>query len=326
MAKRQRAARVNFVRYTRQVSAALQLPAAPVVMSLAIALVTSCASTAASQSDTTATQGSGWNEMTPAEEQRAIDAARRHPVAQPEPRTLYPDQSPPERPARGLPEQTPPPRTDAPAPQGQQQYAPLPPPVEPYGGSAATTVDSQVITYEAPPAPRQEAIPAAPAPNYVWAPGYWYWFDNSYVWINGSWLSPRPGYVYVGARWNYGRTGWVFAPGGWALGIGGAVVYPVYRHRYLYEGWPYYRRQHYWNHQHQHRHYGHAPRHYDRDRSYRGSWAREDRHRDHNHHDRGKSRTYSRPRDPGVRGSNRSSAAPRSSGGSGRHSVPARRR
>src|SRR5262245_40270041 len=45
-----------------------------------------------------------------ASEAAALEAAKAHPIAHPEPRPLYPDQAPPARPPHGLPDQAPPPR------------------------------------------------------------------------------------------------------------------------------------------------------------------------------------------------------------------------
>jgi hypothetical protein len=37
----------------------------------------------------------------------------------------------------------------------------------------------------APPVPVVEAVPAPPAPGYVWQPGYWSWNGAQYVWVPG---------------------------------------------------------------------------------------------------------------------------------------------
>jgi hypothetical protein len=101
------------------------------------------------------------------------------------------------------------------------------------------------VVEQAPPAPMQEAVPVAPAPNYVWAPGYWYWYGADYSWVPGRWLAPQPGYYYVGARWGYRGGRWAFAPGGWSLAMGGPVVYPTLFH--TWGGWPGgYRGRHYY--------------------------------------------------------------------------------
>ena len=317
-------------------------------MPLAMLAVASCANTAASQRDTTPQQSAAAAAAAADDEQRQIEAAKRHPIAYPEPRPLYPEQSPPPRGERGLPEQAPPPRAGdatAPAPQAQpqpqQQAQPQPLSQSAQTNGAATTVDETVVADRPPPEPQYEVPPAAPAVGYVWAPGYWYWYDNHYVWIRGSWIEGRPGYAYVAPRWVYGGgVGWTFWAGGWSLSVGGSVVLPLYRHRFLYDGWPYYRRP-YWyggygRHYDHHHHHG-----YDRDRYYRRSWAGQDRHYhdgrnagrhyDRGHH--GATRSYSHPRNGGYHGSgahrssSRVSAPPsRASSGGGHRSVPARRR
>lgn len=174
-------------------------------------------------------------------EQAALEAARNHPIARPEPRSLYPEQAPPPRETRGLPEQAPPPReprTPTPGPSSSAPESAAP-------STAPEPAEPEVVAPQSPPAPYAEQPPPAPAPSYVWAPGYWYWYDRQYVWISGAWLPPRPGYVFVSARWVATPRGWVFAPGGWALGTSNVVVVPWYRHRHLYP--------------HHHHHYGYHP-------------------------------------------------------------------
>lgn len=52
----------------------------------------------------------------------------------------------------------------------------------------------------APPAPRIEEVPVAPA-GYVWAPGYWEFFHGQYVWRRGHFVQGRPGYRWVPESW-----------------------------------------------------------------------------------------------------------------------------
>src|ERR1700732_3205919 len=54
-----------------------------------------------------------------------------------------------------------------------------------------------VVVGLAPPVPGVEAVPAPPAPGYVWQPGYWSWNGVQYVWVPGTYV-PAP---YVGAVW-----------------------------------------------------------------------------------------------------------------------------
>jgi hypothetical protein len=73
--------------------------------------------------------------------------------------------------------------------------------------------EDEVATEQAPPPPIEEPVPLAPAPSYVWAPGYWYWVGYQYSWVPGRWLTPHPGYFYVGPRWNYVGSRWAFRVG-----------------------------------------------------------------------------------------------------------------
>lgn len=90
-----------------------------------------------------------------------------------------------------------------------------------------------------PPAPRPEAYPTQTSPDWVWAPGYWYWYGGQYVWIAGQWIPARRGHVYVSARWMHTGRGWLFAPGGWAVGPYDSIVYPVYPYDPFYYGYGY---------------------------------------------------------------------------------------
>ena len=263
------------------------------------------------------------------DEAAALEAARRHPVARPEPRSAYPEQAPPPRPARGLPEKAPPPREE----RGLPEKAPLPRPEEPSSQAAPRSgeapagelgpTETRVIAPEQPPLQSfAESRPPAPYPDYVWAPGYWYWSGGRYLWIGGGWVAPRPGHVWVSARWVYGSDGWEFSPGGWAVGFGGPVVYPVY---------PYAHSRHYG---YGHAHYGHPHyrRHYDL-RHHDGwgnrHWSAPRSDRESNRTVVGPGRSYSTPRRTTVVRPGRSGSSTRiddapSSGG--RTRVKARRR
>ena len=86
-------------------------------------------------------------------------------------------------------------------------------------GSVAVTGFAADYGYRrAPPAPREEVIPAA-RPGYVWAPGYWELRDNRYRWVKGSYGRERRGHHYNQSQWvqrNDGR--WYLVRGGWQRG------------------------------------------------------------------------------------------------------------
>jgi hypothetical protein len=220
-------------------------------------------------------------------EAEAIDAARQNPISRPEPRTLYPEQTPPPRPERGLPDQYPPPRDDdrglptqSPPPRASDLAPPGPGSQADQPPADLEPAETRVVAPQQPPlAPLAEERPFAPSVDYVWAPGYWYWYGGRYVWISGNWVAPRHGYVYVGARWVYAGDGWEFTPGGWSIGFGSPVAYPVYPHYGLYPR--YYGHHRYWNQPHywSDAHRGYAPeRRYDRDDRYEHRYER--RHTD----------------------------------------------
>jgi hypothetical protein len=72
-----------------------------------------------------------------------------------------------------------PPKHEAPAPAAAARPAPA---------AAAEARPTPVPV--APPVPRAEAIPAAPAPGVRWVPGFWSWANQSYTWVPGRWVAP----------------------------------------------------------------------------------------------------------------------------------------
>ena len=68
----------------------------------------------------------------------------------------------------------------------------------------------------APPPLRNEVIPVAPAPGYVWIGGSWGWGGGRYNWNPGRWsMPPRPGYGWHEGGWNHGPGGWRGHGGHW---------------------------------------------------------------------------------------------------------------
>ena len=92
-----------------------------------------------------------------------------------------------------------------------------------YADPGYATVGSDVVVYQAPPAPRVVVRPPAPYVGAVWTDGYWNWSGGQYVWINGGWIAPRAGYVYAQPRWVRRGNGWVQHRGAWRRGRAGRV-------------------------------------------------------------------------------------------------------
>jgi hypothetical protein len=81
----------------------------------------------------------------------------------------------------------------------------------------ATAQQRAIVINVAPPAPRQEAVPA-PRRGYEWAPGYYELRGRSHVWVKGHWLKARTGYTYSGPRWVQAGGNWRMEPGRWTRG------------------------------------------------------------------------------------------------------------
>ena len=69
-----------------------------------------------------------------------------------------------------------------------------------------------------PPPPPQtaEVVPAAPAPNAVWIPGYWDFTGSAYAWLPGHWEVPPPmARSYVAAHWEDRAGSFVYVRSYW---------------------------------------------------------------------------------------------------------------
>lgn len=86
-----------------------------------------------------------------------------------------------------------------------------------FGAVTVPAVARVVVIREAPPAPREERIPA-PRHGYVWAPGHWEWKHHRHTWVHGSWLRERHGYVYHAPSWEQRDGSWHMQRGNWARG------------------------------------------------------------------------------------------------------------
>ena len=86
-----------------------------------------------------------------------------------------------------------------------------------------SAVSARVVVRLAPPVPVVETVVPAPAPGYVWTPGYYTWNGRAYVWAPGAWVVAP----WQGARWeppHWVRRGF---GGGWfwrGFGDGMAVT------------------------------------------------------------------------------------------------------
>lgn len=118
-----------------------------------------------------------------------------------------------------------------------QQYDPNEDAVD--AGQAALEEDASAPP---PPLPVYEQ-PEAPAPNYIWTPGYWSYTPFGYYWVPGAWCAPP----YYGALWTpgywffYGNR-YRFHHGFWGLHIG---FYGGINYGFGYTGYGYYGG--YWN-------------------------------------------------------------------------------
>lgn len=63
--------------------------------------------------------------------------------------------------------------------------------------AANAQVSIGITIGQPPPPPRVIAVPAMPAPEYVWVEGYWYPQGHHYKWHDGYWTRPP----FAGAYW-----------------------------------------------------------------------------------------------------------------------------
>ena len=84
---------------------------------------------------------------------------------------------------------------------------------------AAVAVPVSAATYVriAPPAPREEVVPAA-RPGKQWVGGHWEWRNNRHAWVRGTWINDRRGYVYSQPVWAETNGRWSMTRGNWRRG------------------------------------------------------------------------------------------------------------
>lgn len=81
-------------------------------------------------------------------------------------------------------------------------------------GAIATPAFADRYARAAPPAPRNEAIPA-PRHGRVWVAGHWGWRNQRHQWVKGSWIRERRGYQYHQPAWVERDGRWQMQAGNW---------------------------------------------------------------------------------------------------------------
>ena len=80
---------------------------------------------------------------------------------------------------------------------------------------SGTTTETEIVVKQAPPAPREEAMPAPPSPAQTWVPGYWTW-NNNWEWHAGHFEQPpQPSMRWEPGHWTQRGDEWVWRPGHW---------------------------------------------------------------------------------------------------------------
>jgi hypothetical protein len=89
----------------------------------------------------------------------------------------------------------------------------------PAAGSAQVTVGVGVTI--APPAIPVYVQPLAPAPNYMWQPGYWAWGPGGYFWVPGTWVvAPAVGLLWTPGFWGWNNGAFFWHRGYWGPTVG----------------------------------------------------------------------------------------------------------
>jgi hypothetical protein len=83
------------------------------------------------------------------------------------------------------------------------------------------------VSQPPPPLPEYQQ-PYAPAPNYLWTPGYWAWGSSGFFWVPGTWVqAPQSGLYWTPGYWGQNGSGYAWNAGYWAPQVGfyGGVNY-----------------------------------------------------------------------------------------------------
>jgi hypothetical protein len=72
-----------------------------------------------------------------------------------------------------------------------------------------------------PPALPVYEQPLCPADGYIWAPGYWAFYDGDYYWVPGTWVqAPQVGFLWTPGYWAWGGNAFMFHEGYWGPQVG----------------------------------------------------------------------------------------------------------
>jgi hypothetical protein len=82
----------------------------------------------------------------------------------------------------------------------------------------ASAAQRAIVITQAPPAPREEAMPA-PRRGQEWAPGHWAWRHGEHIWVTGHWMQERHGQRWVADRWVEHDGRWTLQAGHWERGM-----------------------------------------------------------------------------------------------------------
>jgi hypothetical protein len=87
---------------------------------------------------------------------------------------------------------------------------------------ADAAVDVSISVGVAPPPLLVYEQPLAPAPGYLWTPGYWAWSpDGYYYWVPGTWvLPPQVGLLWTPGWWGWSDGYYRWHPGYWGPQVG----------------------------------------------------------------------------------------------------------
>ncbi|MGH8398160.1 MAG: YXWGXW repeat-containing protein [Gammaproteobacteria bacterium] len=95
------------------------------------------------------------------------------------------------------------------------------------GTSSAQVSIGVAVNFGPPPLPVYPQ-PYAPAPGYIWTPGYWAYGPYGYYWVPGTWvLAPAVGLLWTPGWWGWGGGFYRWHTGYWGPHVGyyGGVNY-----------------------------------------------------------------------------------------------------